>query len=147
LLEKDESFAERLIHAVAHAEKQLEDAMVNAMNREDDAANAALASSPHTLPSPVSAEPVSHVPKAKGLFKKSDKGTGKAIFEGGPVLSPVQVRIIERLNRIPNLQKQLAFIWPSQNSHATIIARDVKKFDFHRLGHGVIQHWADHFKL
>jgi len=64
-----------------------------------------------------------------------------------PILLPSQLRMISSLNRLPQMRKHFAFIYPSVNSHATIIARDVKRFEFHRKGEGVLRHLADHFEL
>ena len=46
---------------------------------------------------------------------------------------------------LPGLKKELVFIKQVRNSHAVIIARDVKRFPGHKDGEGVLRHWADHF--
>ncbi|KAF5387305.1 hypothetical protein D9757_005779 [Collybiopsis confluens] len=73
----------------------------------------------------------------------------------GPSLTPLQRTICVRLNSIPGLKKELAFIdsadpidsaklrRPMRNSHATIVSRDVKNYEFHRIGEGVLRCWAD----
>ncbi|KIY53362.1 DUF676-domain-containing protein [Fistulina hepatica ATCC 64428] len=63
-----------------------------------------------------------------------------------PKLTPLQRRMAASLNRLP-LKKERAFIQGVRNSHAVIVSRNVKDFDFHRIGEGVIRHWADSFIL
>ncbi|KAF8630141.1 hypothetical protein AX15_003094 [Amanita polypyramis BW_CC] len=62
------------------------------------------------------------------------------------VLSPLQRKIAHSLNRLP-LKKELAFISEVLNSHAPIVCRDVKHFEIHRRGEGVLRHWATSFIL
>lgn len=62
------------------------------------------------------------------------------------VLTPLQRRMAESLNNLP-IQKELAFIDTVRNSHGSIICRDVKRFEFHRTGEGVLRHWAESFTL
>lgn len=64
-----------------------------------------------------------------------------------PRLTPLQVRIAKNLNSIPHLEKKLAYIDGVVNSHPVIVTRDVKRFDFHKRGRGVVQNWADSFVL
>lgn len=64
-----------------------------------------------------------------------------------PILTPAQKRMIENLNSIPHLKKNLLFFDQIANSHGTIVCRDLKKFEFHKRGLGGLQHWADHFEL
>jgi len=64
-----------------------------------------------------------------------------------PVLTPVQKRMIKNLNSIPHLKKNLLFIDKVANSHATVVCRDLKRFEFHKRGLGGLHHWADHFEL
>lgn len=70
-------------------------------------------------------------------------GNGK---EPKPVLSPVQQAIANSLNKLP-LEKRFAFLDVGHNAHATIVARDVKRFEVHKRGWGIIRHWADSFTL
>ena len=51
------------------------------------------------------------------------------------------------LNALPQLKKELAYIPNVRNSHAIIIARDIKNFEFHKMGEGVLRHWADAFVM
>lgn len=64
-----------------------------------------------------------------------------------PALTPLQRSMAKSLNRIPGLEKKLAFLDLGHNSHATIISRDIRRFPMHKLGEGVIRHWADSFEL
>jgi hypothetical protein len=46
------------------------------------------------------------------------------------------------LNRLP-LKKECAYFPSARNSHTVIICRDVKNFEAHRAGKGVVrQYWA-----
>lgn len=64
-----------------------------------------------------------------------------------PILSPAQKAAHQNLNSIPKLEKVLVYIHPVRNAHAIIVSRDVKRFELHRMGEGVIRHWADGFVL
>ncbi|KIJ20914.1 hypothetical protein PAXINDRAFT_125466 [Paxillus involutus ATCC 200175] len=64
-----------------------------------------------------------------------------------PLLTPVQLRCIENLNKIPQLKKECAFFTGVRNSHAMVVCRDPKKFKFHLEGEGLLRHWADQFEL
>ena len=63
------------------------------------------------------------------------------------LLSPIQRRWIQNLNKIPQLQKECALFPGVRNTHAMIVCRDVKRSKFHLEGEGVLRHWADHFVL
>jgi hypothetical protein len=173
LLEADESFSSKLVHAVAALERDMETTVMDMVDqptdsglreRMDDPGSVAPtaptsgtstpAPAPLTIPSGSAAaatgtsastitatdlEANSKAFKSKRKSKAADKSSE-------PILSDIQLRIVDHLNRIPQLKKQLVFIH-QRNSHATIVARDVKRFDFHKDGWGVIQHWADHFVL
>lgn len=127
LLEKDETYTQRLIHVVGHLERTIEDAAVEVM---DDPGN--------TLPG--SADTL-----INGLTSTSS--TPKYPSSAPGDLSPLQHKIVSQLNKLPNLKRELAFIDPVMNSHAVIIARDVKRFKHHELGQGVLQHLADNFVM
>lgn len=62
-------------------------------------------------------------------------------------ITPAQRRMVAALNTLPQLKKERAFIADVRNSHGTIIARDIKNFEFHKIGEGVLRHWADAFIL
>ena len=128
LLEKDEATKEgRLITMLARLEKQMEDAVVDVMEEpgqvSDDSDPEAAISSKH-------------------IKRKKDPANKEK-----PELMPVQIKAAKHLNALPNLQKVLAYFPDVYNSHAVIISRDVKRFEFHRRGEGVIRHWADAFVL
>ncbi|KAF8637665.1 hypothetical protein AX17_002733 [Amanita inopinata Kibby_2008] len=76
----------------------------------------------------------------------SDLVDDRTAIPQAPVLSLVQRRMVQSLNELP-LKKELALIREVRNSHATIVCRDVKRFDFHRRGEGVLKHWAVSFIL
>ncbi|EJD07230.1 DUF676-domain-containing protein [Fomitiporia mediterranea MF3/22] len=64
-----------------------------------------------------------------------------------PVLTPQQLQMIRKLNALPRMTKHRAYIDPLRNSHATIVARDVVGYAFHKRGWGVLRHWADAFEV
>ncbi|KZT27895.1 DUF676-domain-containing protein [Neolentinus lepideus HHB14362 ss-1] len=127
LLEKDESYTGRLVHLLSDVEKDVEDAVGGFM------------ADPNLTPgSTASGEQNFEDQSLQAMQKPSSQY---------PILTSAQRARIASLNRISGLQKELAFIDPVRNAHATIICRDVHRFPFHKRGEGVIRHWADHFVL
>ncbi|KAJ7442260.1 DUF676-domain-containing protein [Mycena latifolia] len=117
LLEKDASNTQKLVHILAQLEKQVEHAVVDLI--DDDAAA--------PLPDP-------------------ERAVTKSARKEQPILTPTQRRIAASLNRLP-IKKERAYFPNASNSHAVIICRDVKNFEGHRAGLGIVRHWADHFIL
>lgn len=64
-----------------------------------------------------------------------------------PRLTALQGKMAAVLNALPQLKKERAYIPDVRNSHSVIVARDVKNYDFHRIGEGVLRHWADAFVM
>jgi hypothetical protein len=64
-----------------------------------------------------------------------------------PRITPAQRKMVAVLNSLPQLKKERAYLPNLRNSHGVIIARDIKNFDFHKLGEGVLRHWADAFVM
>ncbi|KAI9511411.1 putative serine esterase-domain-containing protein [Russula earlei] len=64
-----------------------------------------------------------------------------------PRVTAAQRKMVAVLNSLPQLKKERAYIPNVRNSHAAIIARDVKNFEFHKIGEGVLRHWADAFVM
>ena len=62
-----------------------------------------------------------------------------------PRLTALQRKMAAVLNALPQLKKERAYIPDVRNSHSVIVARDVENYDFHRIGEGVLRHWADAF--
>jgi len=84
--------------------------------------------------------------KSKSECTSKSKSKKQKPAKHVPQLKPSQQRMVHSLNtELKHLKKHAAFIHPTRNSHGTIISRDVKNFDFHRLGEGVLLHWADNF--
>ncbi|EPQ56502.1 DUF676-domain-containing protein [Gloeophyllum trabeum ATCC 11539] len=127
LLERDESYRNRLVHLISDVEKDVEGAVGEFM------VDAGL-----TSDSSRSGEQNLEDESLQAMQKPSSHY---------PILSPAQRTRIAALNSLPGLRKERAFIHPTRNSHATIIVRDPKRFPFHKRGEGVIRHWADHFIL
>lgn len=132
LLERDESYRERLVNLVGQMEKQIEDAVVDYM---DDAAPAAHRDEPSTSADGTAGPGTGGKPAKASV---ATKGVG---------LTPLQRRMAKHLNTLPRFEKKLAFIDLVLNSHAVVVARDVKRFAFHERGHGVLRHLADHMVL
>ncbi|OBZ73942.1 hypothetical protein A0H81_06114 [Grifola frondosa] len=135
-LETDESSSERLAHILGKLERGMEDAMVELLDSQG---------SPDPEAVPVSdGEPqIGETPKQESELSSSSTEFPQATEP--LVLNDTQRKIITLLNTLPNLRKELAFIHPVRNAHATIISRDIKRFPSHKIGEGVLRHWADHF--
>lgn len=146
-LENHDSYRERLVQVVGQMEKRVEDVVVEYM---DD---------------PAESVPRNAEPSASGHNANATPGSSSTLAEGAPGqdgskhalatvavaqtvgISALQRRMAKSLNTLPNLEKRLVFIDLVLNSHAVIIARDVKRFKHHRRGHGVLEHLADNLVL
>ncbi|KAF6761690.1 lipid particle protein [Ephemerocybe angulata] len=107
---------QKLIHILAELEREVEDAIVDMVDSDD----------PGTM-TPTSSKSVAIIrPQAH------------------PILSTHQKKIANWLNTLPGLKKEMVFLPDIRNSHATIVSRDVKRFESHRDGEDVIRHWAKH---
>ncbi|KAL1747599.1 putative serine esterase-domain-containing protein [Schizophyllum fasciatum] len=139
LLEADPSKlsnGETLMQAVAKLEKDMEDAVADMME------NPSGEESDDTL---AQADAVLTENDGKGKLKRCrsrQSNQPKSVAR----IAPLQRKMAAALNELP-IQKERAFIENVRNSHAVIISRDVKNFDWHRQGEGVIRHWADSFEL
>ena len=149
LLEGDEKRRENaLVHAISKFEFEIEEAVISMM--EDDR-NAQLA---RPIDNSVEKDDTSNrvltVSEAREIHSSSaaNSGKGKAVSKDGqPTLSPSQLLMVQSLNSLPQMTKYKVYIDPTLNSHATIVSRDVKAFEFHKRGWGVLRHWADAFVL
>jgi hypothetical protein len=72
---------------------------------------------------------------------KSETKFRRLAKEEHPIITPLQHKVAGRLNKLP-IKKQFAFI-TDFNSHGTIICRDADRFEFRKVGEGVVRHWAD----
>lgn len=63
-----------------------------------------------------------------------------------PIISPNHKKIVNWLNLLP-IKKEIAYFPEVWNSHPVIVCRDVKHFESHRKGEGVLRHWANCFIL
>jgi len=63
-----------------------------------------------------------------------------------PIISPNHKKIVNWLNLLP-IKKEIAYFPEVWNSHPIIVCRDVKHFESHRKGEGVLRHWANSFIL
>jgi hypothetical protein len=142
--DSSESAAQRLMHVLREMEKQMEDAVAEMV----DADPGRTGDSTPTLASPGSAPSPAAADSTSGDAKKREQQVAKKKGElKQPVLTPLQLQLIENLNRLPGLKKERAWIDPVRHSHAIIVCRDVKRFEGHREGEGVLRHWADHFVM
>ncbi len=185
LLEAEESATERLVHAFAKIERQMEGAMVDMIDeapgtdvddrdesdgeavstRTEKANGVSNSNSGDTLingsNSKTNGDAADSTSKKEPkhfagytAVRRRRKSCTATSFTSNPAPSPprsfltgAQANMAASLNALPGLTKHLVFIEPIRNSHATIIARDVKNFEFHQRGWGVLQHWADAFVL
>ncbi|KAH9962565.1 putative serine esterase-domain-containing protein [Russula dissimulans] len=62
-----------------------------------------------------------------------------------PRITPAQRKMVAVLNSLQQLKKERVYLPNLRNSHGVII--DIKDFDVHKLGEGVLRHWADAFVM
>ncbi len=74
--------------------------------------------------------------------RESTKTSKKA-----PRVTPAQRRMATCLNALSQLKKERVYIPDVLNSHTIIIARDIQYIEFHKIGEGVLMHWADAFVI
>ncbi|KAJ7180653.1 DUF676-domain-containing protein [Mycena filopes] len=128
LLENDASNTQKLIHILAQLERQMEEAVVDLIENDNgDGADA-----------------ITDPERALGTVQEKRKHIKPP--QEQPILTPTQRRCAELLNRLP-IKKERAFFPDVRNSHAVIICRDVKRFEMHREGAGIVRHWASSFIL
>ncbi|KAI5895329.1 DUF676-domain-containing protein [Schizophyllum commune H4-8] len=136
LLEADPSkisSGETLMQVVARLEKDVEDAVADMMENPEQSDSDHLE---HEGNAQASDDTLA---QANGSVHGSQS---KSVAR----IAPLQRKMAANLNALP-IQKERAFIENVRNSHAVIISRDVKNFEWHRRGEGVIRHWADSFEL
>ncbi|KAF8448973.1 putative serine esterase-domain-containing protein [Boletus edulis BED1] len=136
-LEIDESNYERLSRIIAKLESNVESVVLDMYDSQGTT------SSPSPLPSE---DPIGGIVIQQDSEVVDDSPDSQPLTHA-ILLSPVQRRCIQNLNKIPQLQKERAFFVDVLNSHAMIVCRDVKRFKLHLEGEGVLRHWADHFEL
>ncbi|KAF8074750.1 DUF676-domain-containing protein [Lyophyllum atratum] len=177
LLEEDGSKSQKLINILAELEDEVEHAIVDLVidNPADSQPSSSSSScrftgrkgSPQPVPNtPVLVEKVNMVEEgtttpdstvSTTTLQESTSSPSSSCFttrkkkvpapaREQPILSPVQVKIAGWLNRLP-LHKQLAYFPDVRNAHAMIVCRDVKRFEAHRRGEGIVRHWATSFIL
>ncbi|KAL1666364.1 putative serine esterase-domain-containing protein [Schizophyllum commune] len=156
LLEADPSkisSGETLMQVVARLEKDVEDAVADMMENPEgeesdsggpEASDDTLAQANGVLLDKESGQPQKRKWCAKKHTRKPSSSTHTK--SSAPRIAPLQRKMAANLNALP-IQKERAFIENVRNSHAVIISRDVKNFEWHRRGEGVIRHWADSFEL
>ena len=142
LLEADESYRERLAEVVGKMEKRIEDVVVDYM--DDPGASVSRNAEPSSATMSPGSTATLTATVTTGSGKEVATTVATAQMHG---LTALQQRMVKALNALPKLEKQLAFIDIVHNSHAVIIARDVKRFEHHSRGHGVLRHLADHLLL
>jgi len=127
LLERDPSSSGRLINMLRSIEKEVDDVVADMLD-----------------------DPQQSSDKESGVqaqVESDNENDAPAPSVAQPVLTRTQQLVLSSLNSLPQLQKHFAFIHPVRNSHAVIVSRDVKKFEYHKRGEGVLRHWADRFEL
>ncbi|VDB94196.1 unnamed protein product [Peniophora sp. CBMAI 1063] len=132
LLEKTD--APRLLSIVAELEREIEGFVNDATE---------IANQPSTPPTPSGTSDYPHPgpTDTEAHILVNDQGK----LPGAPDFSPAQLRAHKHLNALPQLKKELVWIPEIRNTHAAVVARDVKNFPFHKIGQGVLRHWADSF--
>ncbi|GLB43424.1 putative lipid particle protein [Lyophyllum shimeji] len=167
LMEEDDSKGQKLINILAELEDEVEHAVVDFVI--DNPADSQLSSSStcrftgHRSSSP---KPVPNTPALATKIDMVENGstlpesTASASSSScslthkkketrrppEPILTPVQLKVAGWLKQLP-IKKELAYFPEVVNSHAMIVCRDVKRFEAHRRGEGILRHWADSFIL
>jgi hypothetical protein len=147
LLEKGNQ--DKLIHVLQALEKQMADTVVELVDDPDDLTPDS-SSPPSESNSRPNSPPITAKAKAKPRSRRrsiSVSLSAKDTKPQQPNLTSLQLTIIEQLNSLEDLKKESAFIHPVANAHAPIISRHVKRFKSHKIGEGVIKHWANVFVL
>ncbi|KAJ3786853.1 DUF676-domain-containing protein [Lentinula aff. detonsa] len=177
----EKRFADRqslsLMQALSDLERQverrIEDAVVDAIDDPVGDSTAANTNSPGTS-TPSDRERMSPSPSPSPPSSTYKSSPNKESSKNAPLLTPLQRTICARLNTLPGLKKEIAFIdefvdgdeerisslnptsqttkrskktkaklIPIRNSHAPIVSRDVRNFEHHRIGEGVLRCWAE----
>ena len=133
LLEKDETYRERLAHVFGDLEKRVEDVVVDYIEDPGSTIMAAADPSSETLTN------------GKGVCKRKPSEPRPSPLH--PIVTDAQRKIIKSLNTLPNLKKELVYVHPLMNTHAVIVARDVNRFPHHKQGQAVLRHMADNFVM
>lgn len=163
LLESGDTYPNRLANVIGKLEKRVENVVVDYIDNGSGAstpltgatspagrsdselsdATEALASAPPSSPSRRMEKKERR--QRKRTAKKERKEEKRKAAR--PLITELQRAMAGSLNALPGLRKELAYIHPTMNSHAVIVARDVKRFDSHKQGWGVLRHLADNFVI
>lgn len=144
VLESDETYSERLTEIIGRMEKRIEGMVVDYMDEPGDDVSRSLEPAAHAQAPGSSTTLTATLTATAPGSGKEVQAVVTAKTEG---MSDLQRRMVKHLDALPNLERKLAFIDMVYNSHAVIVARDVKRFQFHGRGHGVLRHLADHMVL
>jgi hypothetical protein len=131
LLEEDESSGPRLAHVVEQLEQRVENAVADIIDGDPSSSN----------------PPTDDDETEDKVVAAATAGAVNAATTERAPLTPLQIKIAGWLNGVPGLKKEKTYIPGVRNSHAVIVCRDVKRFPGHKMGEGVIRHWADRFVL
>jgi hypothetical protein len=136
---KEDGGEEKMASMIRSVEKKMDDVIADLVD----------STSPTDSPSPEEAEAESSStvvsPSAKWNPSYPLPSTSNDGKKSRPALSPSQIRMIDALNSLDFLKKEVAFIPAVRNAHAVLICRDPKNFPHHEEGKGAIRHWADRF--
>jgi hypothetical protein len=150
LLEKDENFKDRLVHALRRMDKGMENAIAELIEEagevEETAAGNAANEAQMEIRSNDKAGPSSSSTTLAKIPGETHLPADAVPASGAPDFSDLQLRIIATLNDLP-FNKYAACFPGMFSSHAVIVSRDRQRFAFHAQGEGVLLHWADHFTL
>ena len=125
-------------------------AVMSASNRGQAQRNADSADSFGSLSDSSSSCGISSSKKSASKSKSKSKSNSCSRIDlprEQPIFTDSQLEMVASLNALPNLRKEMAFFDHVRNSHAMIVSRDVKRFEFHKKGESVLRHWADRFEL
>jgi hypothetical protein len=129
--------AENLSSMIRSVEKTLDDVIADLV----DEASPTSSDAPEELEAESSVSPSA---KRSPLLPLTPP-TSKHGKKHKPTLTPSQIRMINSLNSLDFLHKEVAFISDTRFAHAVLIHRDPKRFPIREEGMGAIRHWADRF--
>ena len=144
LLEQDSLYEQKLISILAKLERQVEGAVVDIIDEDDPRPNSAF-----SISNTQEVHPTEEVEEANDdsepLLQHTATKSKLPIYKAKahPTLTDDQKLVARWLNALPELKKELAMFKDVRNSHAMIVKRDVKRFQIHELGDGIVRHWAD----
>ena len=146
MLEKDKSAVEKLLTLLREIKHGIENVFVETV---DDPGVDEATPTP-VMPSTASPSNSLQQSRSSALTLPTNQSPPPARTVPGmqPDLVPVQLEIVDSLNKLPELKKYGVYFPDVRNSHGLILNRDAHRVpSLKRFGEGVLRHWVDHSDL